>query len=252
VSPARLGLALSGLIGLVVLAAGCATGTDDELAPPPTRTVTATPSQSLAPAPATVPVGHGAVSPADVVWAQGSVLHVGSRRVDLGAVDTSALVVVRGGVFVLADGELWFTDLERLRGTAQTQVTHLRVSADAGRISVTDTRSGSPLQQGYDTRTGKAVRGRVDVLTPQQFRAGPGRYQVREGGGAPSVVDTQSGQAVPVSGLPASFELRGWTGDSAFYGVAGRAVIGCDLVRHQCTSKGRATGSDPLVFGGGL
>ena len=61
---------------LVVLAGGCATGTDDEMAPPPTRTITATPSQSVAPAPATIPVGHGDVSPDDIVWAQDSTLHV--------------------------------------------------------------------------------------------------------------------------------------------------------------------------------
>jgi hypothetical protein len=162
------------------------------------------------------------------------VLHVGRRQVDLGAVAPTALVTVRGGVFVLADGELWFTDLQRLRGTAQTEVTHLRVSADAGHISVTDTRSGSPLQQGYDTRTGHAVRGRVDVLTPEQFRAGPGHDQVSR------------------AGVPASFQLRGWTSETTFYGVAGQSVISCDATSHRCTPVGRASGSDPLVFGGGI
>jgi hypothetical protein len=183
-------------------------------------------------------VGQGKVSPADVVWLQGSVLHVGRSQVDLGAVQPTALVTVPGGVFVLSDGELWFTDLQRLRGTAQTDVTHLRVSADAGQIAVTDTRSGKPLEQGYDTRTGKALRGRVDVLTPQAFRAGPG------------------GHKLPSAGVPASFELRGWTSDSTFYGVAGtgakRSVVQCDAVRERCTRVARAAGSGPLVFGGGF
>ncbi len=45
--------------GLVLATAGCEPGTDDELAPAPTRTVTASPSQSAPPAPATIPVGPG-------------------------------------------------------------------------------------------------------------------------------------------------------------------------------------------------
>ena len=128
---------------LVVLAAGCATGTEDELAPAPTRTVTATPTQSVAPAPATIPVGQGDVSPSDVVWAQGGVLHVGGDQADLSPVDIEAFVVVHGGVFVLAEGELWFTDLARLRGTGQTEVTGLQVSADASKLDVVDTRGGT-------------------------------------------------------------------------------------------------------------
>jgi len=248
--------ALTGLAALCLLATGCTPGTDDELAPAPTRTITATPSQSVAPAPATVPVGKGAVSPSDVVWAQGSVLHVGQRQVDLGAVDVDALAVVPGGVFVLAGGELWFTDLRRLRGTAQTQVTQLRVSRGADRLAVTDTRSGRPLVQGYDTRTGRAVRGAVHTLTPQQLRAGPGRFEVRTGATGTSVIESATRRRVPVAGLPAAFELGGWTGASAFYGLSGsgatRAVIACDVVRHRCTRQGAATGSGPVVFGTGL
>jgi hypothetical protein len=255
VTRTRLGVLLSGLAGLLVLTAGCHVGTDDELAPAPTRTVTATPSQSVAPAPATVPVGDGEVSPADVVWAQGGVLHVGRRQVDLAPIDVEAFVVVRGGVFVLADGELWFTDLERLRGTGQTEVTKVRISEDADLLAVTDTRSGQPLEQGYDTRTGKAIRGKVDTRTPAQARAGSGRFEVRTRAGATSVVDTDSGRPVEVAGLPATFELGGWTGDSAFYGLAGtgahRSVVGCDLVQHRCTTAGSVSGSDPVVFGTG-
>jgi hypothetical protein len=255
VSLPRLAALATTLLGLAAVATGCAIGQDDELAPKPTRTITATPSQSLAPAPATVPVGQGKVSPADVVWAQGSELHVGRQQVDLRSVDVDALVVVRGGVFVLADGELWFTDLSRLRGTGQTDVVRLRVSEDADRIVVTDTRSGQPLDQAYDTRTGRAIRGQVDTLTPQQVRAGPGRYRVHTGPGGTSVVEVASGHAVSVAGLPRRMEVGGWTGDAAFFGLAGagakRTVVGCDLVRHRCSTEGTVTGSGPVVFGTG-
>ena len=244
------------MAGAVLLAGGCTTGTDDELAPPPTRTVTATPSQSLAPAPATIPVGQGDVSPTDVVWAQGGVLHVDRRQVDLSPTDVEAFVVVPGGVFVLSGGELWFTDLARIRGTGQTDVTRVRTSADADRLEVVDTRSGHPAAQGYDTRTGRAVRGAVETQTPAERRHGPGRFEVRTGAGPTSVVDVQTGRPVRVAGLPQSFELGGWAGDSHFYGVAGtsggtRSVVTCDLVRHRCTPTGRVTGSDPVVFGTG-
>lgn len=242
--------------GLVVLAAGCDVGTDDEMAPQPTRTVTATPSQSVAPAPATIPVGQGDVSPSDAVWAQGSVLHVGKQQVDLSPIDIEALVVVEGGVFVLDEGELWFTDLRRVRGTGQTDVTGVQISADAGQLAVVDTRSGRPLTQGYDTRTGKAVRGEVDTRTPEELREGSGRYEVRTGAGGTTVVDTETGRQVRVAGLPKAFELGAWSGDSAFLGLAGtaggkRSVVSCDLVQHRCTDQGAVTGQEPVIFGTG-
>ncbi len=99
-----------GLLGAVMVAAlllvttGCEVGTDDEMAPAPTKTITATPSQSVAPAPATIPVGQGKVSPTDSVWADGSVLHVGRKQVDLSPIEIEAFVVVPGGVFVLVAG----------------------------------------------------------------------------------------------------------------------------------------------------
>ena len=216
---------------MAVLVGGCASGTDDELAPPPTRTVTATPSQSLAPAPATVPVGRGAVSPSDVVWTQGSVLHVGRRQVDLAPIDVEALVVVRGGVFVLSGGELWFTDLRRVRGTGQTDVTGLRTSADARFLQVVDTRSGQPATQAYDTETGRATREDVDTVTPAERGRGAG---------------------VQLRGLPRVFKVGAWTSDSEFYGVggvgAGRRIVACDLVADRCSRVVAVTGSEPLVF----
>jgi hypothetical protein len=255
VSRSRLAALATTVVALAVLCTGCAIGQDDELAPKPARTVTATPTQTLAPAPASVPVGHGEVAPGDAVWAQGSELHVGPRAVDLGAVDVDALVVVRGGVFVLADGELWFTDLERLRGTAQTDVVRLRVSEDADHIVVTDTRSGRALDQAYDTRTGKAIRRHVGTLSPQQLRSGPGRYRVRSEPDGTSVVETATGRTVDVAGLPRRLEVGVWTGDSAFLGLSGigsrRAVVACDLARRRCSTQGPVSGSAPVVFGTG-
>ena len=70
-------------------------------------------------------------------------LHVGDRQVDLAPVEVDAFVVVHGGVFVLGGGELWFTDLARLRGTAQTEVTDVQVTAAADRLEVVDERSGA-------------------------------------------------------------------------------------------------------------
>ena len=80
-------------------------------------------------------------------------------QADLAPVDIDAFVVVHGGVFVLAEGELWFTDLARLRGTGQTDVTGVQVNADGSLLKVVDNRGGTQEMQGYDTRTGKAVRG---------------------------------------------------------------------------------------------
>ena len=224
----RVGLIVA---AVAVLVGGCASGTDDELAPQPTRTITATPSQSLAPAPASVPVGKGDVSPDDSVWAQGSVLHVGRRQVDLEPFEVEALVVVEGGVFVLSGGEVWFTDLSRLRGTGQTQVTGLRTSADARFLEVVDTRSGQPATQAYDTVTGKAIRADVDTLTPAER----GRD-----------VDARP------AGLPRVFDVGAWTSDTTFYGVGGvgaaRRIVACDLDTDRCSPVAAVTGSEPLVF----
>jgi hypothetical protein len=244
------------LAGLVLAGAGCEVGTDDELAPPPTRTITASPSSSAPPAPATVPVGRGEVSPEDVVWAQGSVLHVGGREVDLAPLTVDAFVVVRGGVFVLAGGEVWFTDLSRLRGTGQTDVSGLRISADNRFLEVVDTRAGEELTQGYDTRTGRAVRADVATQSPEQRRQGPGRFEVTTSSGSPTVVDSRTGRTIRLAGAPRAFELGAWAEDSVFLGVGRpprgpRSVVSCDAETRRCRAAGRVTGSAPVVFGVG-
>lgn len=240
--------------GLLLVTAGCEPGTDDEMAPPPTRTVTASPSQSVPPAPATIPVGRGKVSPDDVVWAQGSMLHVGGQEVDLDPIAIEAFVVVPGGVFLLAENELWFTDLSRVRGTGQTEVSGVQASADGGMLEVFDMRAGRELAQGYDTRTGRAIRAEIDTQSPQQHRQGPGRFHVTTSSGSLTVMDAQTGKAVRLAQAPRDFELGAWAGPSVFYGVGrlgrgARAVVSCDAVARRCRAVGRPSGSAPVVFG---
>jgi hypothetical protein len=220
---------------LVVLTSGCEIGQDDEMAPAPRRTITATPSPEQA-IPTTVPVGKGKVSPTDVVWAQGNMLHVGKVSVDLSPVGIDAFVVVPGGVFVLYSGELWFTDLSRLRGTGLTGVTGLGVTADATRILVTEAKNGDAEDHAYDNRTGKAVSSEgVRPVTAGERLQGPDRSRVV---------------------VPKGFTLAGWAGARRFYGVAGKgahpsAVVSCDLRTRACIRVGRIQGQDPVVFGTG-
>ena len=149
-------LAAALLPAVVCLSAGCEIGQDDEMSRP-TRTVTATPTAKATPTPQRVPVGSGRVSPRDVVWGDDSRLHVDKRSVDLAPVSIDQLVVVPGGVYVLSGDELWFTDLQRLRGTGLTGVTHIAPSADGQLLLVTDTRNGGEVVRGYDVRTGQLV-----------------------------------------------------------------------------------------------
>ncbi len=224
------------LVGLaLVLTAGCTLGEDDEMVPP-SRTVTASPSPDTTIAPASVPVGEGPVSPTEVVWAQGSALHVGSRLVDLSPVGIDAFVVVPGGVFVLSTGELWFTDLSRLRGTGLTGVTALGVTADAKRVLVTGEMSGAVATYAYDTGTGQAVssEGLRPVSAEERLR-GPDRSRVA---------------------VPKGFELAGWAGPTTFYGVVNKlgrasAVVSCGTVTRSCTTLAAIEGPEPVLFGTG-
>ncbi len=150
-------LLLPALLGTVT---ACATGEDDEMARP-TRTVTATPSTTLPPlAPDTVPVGRGAVRPDDVVWAQGSRLHVDDRVFDLSPRRVEQLVVVPGGVFFVEEGRLWFTDLAMVRDTGLTDVTSIATDAQGDGLVVTRGAGGGAggrrLERGH--RPGGPVR----------------------------------------------------------------------------------------------
>lgn len=240
----------------MVLLAGCAAATDDG-APRPTRTVTVTATPSVAAAPEAVPVGDGDVSPADVVWAQGSVLHVDDRTVDLAPVEVEAFVVVDGGVFVLADTEVWFTDLARVRGTGLSGVSALGTDAAASVLGVVGEQAGRPLRQGYDARTGRAVPGEVATAAPERLRAGPGRYTVRTSpAGVPVVTRSPAGPAVRLRDAPRSFEVGGWAGESVVYGAARasdgrRQVVGCDLEQARCRVLESVAADQAIVFGTG-
>ena len=223
------------LAAVLVLSTGCTLGEDDEMVPP-SRTVTAAPSPDTTAAPQAVPIGNGDVSPADVVWAQGTVLHVGTRTVDLSPVGIDAFVVVPGGVFVLNGDELWFTDLSRLSGTGLAGVTALGVTSDATRLLVTGQESGAAPAYAYDTGTGRAVSSEgLEPESPEERLRGPDR----------------SGVAVPKE-----FELAGWAGATTFYGVASRsgqpvAVVSCDVKTKACARLGMVEDPEPVVFGTG-
>jgi hypothetical protein len=220
---------------ILLLVSGCQVGDDDEMVPP-SRTVTVTPSPDVTAVPLTVPIGSGPVTPADVVWAQGSTLHVGKRSVDLAPVSVDAFVVVPGGVYVLDDGQLWFTDLARLRGTGLAGLSGLGATADAARILVTGPASAGSTSYAYDTGTGRAVSADgVVAVTPEERLHGPDRAGVR---------------------VPARFELAGWAGSRTFYGVAAgtspaSGVFSCSLTTLACARLGGIEAADPVVFGTG-
>ena len=110
------------------------------------------------------------------VWAQGGVLHVGRQQVDLSPIEIEAFVVVPGGVFLLSPAASCGSPTSPgCRGTGQTDVTGVRTNADGTVLVVVDTRSGRPMSQGYDTATGRAIRGPVDTLTPERDAGRPGR-----------------------------------------------------------------------------
>jgi hypothetical protein len=228
---------------LVALTTGCEVGQDDERAAPPRRTITASPSPDVTVAPTAVPVGEGKVAPDDVVWAQGSVLHVGRRSIDLSPVGIDAFVVVRGGVFVLSSGELWFTDLTRLRGTGLTGVTGLGVTADARAILVSAEQGGAATAYGFDTRTGQSVDSEdVDVAPAAELLGDPGTVDLADGRWTGFV--------------PKAFDPVGRVRTSTVYGFALRrgrptAVVGCDTGTHRCARLGVVAGSVPVVFGTG-
>ena len=236
---------VAGLAALATLLAssGCEMGQDEELTPKPRRTVTRTPSPEPAPVPSSVPVGQGDVSPGDVVWAQGNVLHVGKRAVDLATVGVDAFVVVPGGVYVLFSGEVWFTDLTKLRGTRLTGVTGLGATADRSRVVVSRRDGDGTGVHAYDTRSGEVVDGAdVQAASAQELLGDVRGVEVtrkRFRGAVPQV-----------------FEPVGRAGRSRVYGLAGgasapTAVTSCELTRRTCTRLGAVDPADPVVFGSG-
>jgi len=269
-----------------VITSGCTIGQDDEMAPPE-RTITASPSPRTTAAPTTVPVGKGRVSPSDAVWAQDSTLHVDTRQVDLSPTNIDSFVVVPGGVFFLDRGELWFTDLSRVRATGLTGVTRVSTTGDGSAMRVeTGTGAGPVSVHAYDVLDGSSIPARRAVpatvadrvgtpgqvvLRPERSdpspgtpgppvpaRLGPGSYGVVGGDGEPLVVfDSSTRQRIPLSGVVGNgFELVRWTTGFSFFGLAldnrkPMAAVGCNLSSRSCTTFGKVVQGRSLVFESG-
>lgn len=269
---------------LVALTAGCAVGAEDDEMVTQRRTVTASPSPAVTGAPRSLPVGEGPVSARAVVWSQGSRLHVGRRSVDVSPLGIDAFVVVAGGIYLLDDGDLRFTDLSRVRGTGLAEVTGLDVAPDRSRMRVTTKMTGTESAYTYETRGGRLVDGdgytaqsgsdrlgtrstlRVPGTGALTVRNGPGRYAVGlDGQGTPVAVDTVTRSRIPLRGaVPTGLQLAGWAGAGTFYGEGGTggggtgeggtratSVVSCDVVDRVCTDLGRTAGTGPVVFGTG-
>lgn len=281
-SPRVLGAVVTAAL-LAVVGAGCSVGTaDDETTPAPRRTVVVTPSQQASPQPAvptSVPPAHGGVGPGDVVWVQGSVLHVGSDAWDLAPRSVDSFVVVRGGVYFIDGGGLWFTDTVTVKDTGVVGATGLSTDAAGTGLLV----AGAGRTRAFDVRTGARVAPRtVEAATIEQrlgrpvtIRLRPERSDLTSGGpvtarlgpGTYGVVDSESEpaaafvaatrQTVPLRGASGSgFELVRWTGPSTFYGLVLRqdrpyAVLGCDVAAGSCRTWGRVDGAGSLLFGSG-
>lgn len=272
--------------GSLLASTGCQVGQDEEMAPPPRRTVTVTPSVSPAPVavPARIPVGRGAVDPTDVVWVQGSVLHVGKDAWDLTPRRVSSFVVSDGGVYFLDGGKLWFTDLARVRDTGVTGGQDLAAAYDGRAIRVgVAPAAGRAVRHGYETTTGAQVPPRQATPatqeqllgTPAKVTLRPDRSDIRSQGEVPArlgpgiygLVDQPNGplvgflrrtsQRVPLTGVVGDgFELVRWTSPARFYGLAlrgdqPRAVVGCDLDLGRCTTYGSVVDGGSLLFASG-
>lgn len=273
------------LLVLLAMVAGCSAGEDDDLTRPP-RTA-GSPSPRTAGVPTSVPVGAGEVSPSDAVWAQDNELHIASTVIDVSPLRIDSFVVVRGGVYLVDDGRLWFTDLSRARDTGLTGVTRLSVTrddsvvrvelsagsppatavafaaGDGSSVPMTDAvpatvadRLGAPVR--VSLSSGRAGRASSPPQAPEPARRGPGSYGLVGGDGGPLVAfDARTRQPVRVAQpLGTGFELVRWTGGSTFYGLAlaqGKplGIIGCDLDARTCTTYGRVRTGLPLVFESG-
>ena len=228
---------------------------------PPTRTITASPSPQAVAVPATVPVGHGAVSPTDAVWAQESLLHVGRGRVDLTPRRVDAFVVVaRRGLLPRPRRGLVHRPGAGARHRPARRDRALATNKDGSalRVEVTPTSGAAPTMHAYDARDGSAVppesvvpatvdrpAGQVRDGQPAaraqrrlpapagRGEAGAGRFGVLGGDGQRLVAfDAGTRVRVPLSGVVGDgFELVRWTSGTTFHGLA---------------RSGTAPGGDPL------
>jgi hypothetical protein len=155
-SRSRLG---AGLVVVALALTGCG-ATDDETVRP-RASVTAPALDSLP----ELPVGTAAVGPENRVRARGSSVVVDGRAIDLAPMRVDEVVAVLGGVFFRNGTELWFTDLDRARGTGYSDVQSLAASSDGRRLAFLDFAHGPVDQYGtplamsvvYDATTGKPL-----------------------------------------------------------------------------------------------
>jgi hypothetical protein len=158
---------------LVALAVGGCGALDDEMTPPTVTTLPPDPPTHLV----DLPIGTGDVGPGDRVRTRGSVLRVNDRSIDLAPMRINETAVVKGGVFFRNKLELWFTDLDRARGTGYHEVQSLVASDDGRRFAFLDMEHGPKDEFGtplaivvaYDATTGKPLvasyAGMGDVVT---------------------------------------------------------------------------------------
>lgn len=239
-----------GLLVAVLALSGCERGEDDELAPRRTPTPSATPSPTLRP-PAEVPTGGADLSATDVVWAQGSTLHLGARDVDL-PVTVERVVATPTGAYVLARGELWSVDLRRAEGTRLPRVERVGLSRDGGALLVD--LSGDRVRRAYDVATGRLRAGPAPApVTRAEQRRGPGEYAVETAADGSPEVTAADGSPVDVAGLPDRFTPEAWPTGSTVVGVAtaadGSSVVRCRLDgAARCTTLGDVTDDQDVVF----
>lgn len=204
-------------VAVALVASGCATATDDELQPRPTPTVTRTgePVQRL---PERLELDGGGPGFADeVVWASGSRVSVDGVEVDLAGLEVRRVVVLDGGLLVLADQRVWFVAGRRVVGLPLPPTRALGLSGDGSQVVVRvadRTASVAWTVEGDRIDDGAVAAPR----TPRRTVAGPGEYDVVPGDAGPRVVDA-TGDAVEVDGLPDDLRVTGWTGPDAFYGT---------------------------------
>lgn len=212
-----------------LLLAGCARGTDDELQPRPTPTVTVTadPVQEL---PERLDLASDLDFTEEVVWAAGTDLHVGGRTVGLAPLQPEELVVLPTGILVRTGTEVWFTAGRQAQGLPLPPVTSLGVSRDGSQVVLGLGDRDEPVA--YDL-VGRLVDPRAVAPRRDEQRvvAGPGDLPV-----------------------PAGLEVRGWLSGTSPYGLRGRTVLACDLSGRgpQCDEVDRvprADDLDELLFG---
>ena len=152
---------LLAMLAVVVIALSGCGAPDDETARPTPATHAPRPPSSLP----DLPVGTGDVAPGDDVRGDGTVLEVGTRRIDLAPLRIDEVAVVVGGVFFRNGKELWFTDLDRARATDYLDVLSVVASPDGRRVALIDRQhgpkdgSGTPLAMSaaFDAATGRLL-----------------------------------------------------------------------------------------------